>query len=194
MELLLRVAVFAIKTIARTAFPIIVFLNIGPKTGIESRIDVIGDTAYIVGYLSKGMEEKFSNIKGQVKVVVLKSAGGFVGVATVIADVVHNNNMTTIVYDYCYSACTIIFASGKQRFAHPKATFLIHGAHIEGRNRSQYTATAIFQLNAAIINRFIGYGVDEAFIRENVTYPQPMFDSVFSANTALQINLATSIL
>ena len=194
MAPLVRLLLLTINQVVRVFFPIIVFLNIGSETAIESRLDIVGDTANISGYLGKAIGTMFDSIPSSVRIITLKSVGGLVSVSVHISDIVHNNHMTTIVYDYCYSACAIIFASGERRIAHPNATFLIHGAHIEGRDRSQYTASMLFQLNVLIINRYIEYGVDETFIRDNVTYPQPMFQPVFNALTAVRINLATSLL
>ncbi len=181
------------KKIAIAALAIMICQTFGLANASESKLNVAGDTAYISGYLGTDIDASFRGISDSVRTVVIKSEGGLVSVAEHISNIVHKNHMTTIVYDYCYSACAVIFASGERRIAHQNATFLIHGAHIGGGGRSPDIASALFQLNAKVVNRYIEYGVNESFVREHVTYPQAMFESAFDAHTAIQINLATSL-
>ena len=179
--------------IALAAVAIMAFPNIGYANAKDFNIDVAGDTVYISGYLGKPLDASFETIQDKVRNVVIRSQGGLVSVAEHISRIVHKKHMTTIVYDYCYSACTVIFASGERRIAHQKATFMIHGAHIGDGGRSPDGASALFQLNATVIERYIEYGVNESFVRAHVTYPQARFEPAFDAQTAIQINLATSL-
>ena len=179
--------------LATTALAIMIGSNIGVAASRESRLNVSGDTVYISGYIGTELDESFRAIPESVRKVVIKSEGGLVNAAENISNIVHKNHMTTIVYDYCYSACTVIFASGERRVAHPDSKFLIHGAHIGDGGGSPAIASTLFQLNAGVIRRYIEYGVNESFVREHVTYPQAMFGATFDAQTAIQINLATSL-
>ena len=179
--------------IAIAALIIMASQTISAANASEIKLNVAGDTAYISGYLGPDVDASFSVISASVKNVVIKSEGGLTSVAEHISNIVHKNHMTTIVYDYCYSACAVIFASGERRIAYRKATFLIHGAHIRDGGSLPDVASALFQLNSGVINRYIEYGVNESFVREHVTYPQVMFEPVFDARTAIQINLATSL-
>ncbi len=179
--------------IVTAVFAILMSQSIGFAEAREGTLSVAGDTAYISGYIGTDLGALFSAMPGTVKTVNIRSEGGLVNVAVNISNIIHKNHMTTVVNDYCYSACAIIFASGERRIAHRQSTFLIHGAHVRGGSASPNIAMALFQLNASVINRYIEYGVDESFIRRHVTYPQVMFEPAFDARTAMAINLATTL-
>ncbi|MEI7610593.1 MAG: ATP-dependent Clp protease proteolytic subunit [Rhodospirillaceae bacterium] len=179
--------------VTQTALTLIIATIGGFAQASESKIIVSGDTIFISGYIGSDTKKIFSEAPASAKNVDISSAGGLVSAAEYISDIIHERHMTTIVRGYCYSACTIIFASGAQRIAHAESSFSIHGVSIGGRGNAQAFASTAFQINASVINRYIEYGINPAFVREHVTYPQRMFEPAFDAYTAMNINLATEI-
>ena len=176
-----------------TALALIIATMAGFSQASESKTIVSGDTIFISGYIGLDTKKIFSEAPVSTTNVDISSAGGLVSAAEYISDIIHERHMTTIVRGYCYSACTIIFASGTQRIAHTESSFSIHGASVGGRGDAQTFASTAFQINSSVINRYIEYGINPAFVHEHVTYPQRMFEPAFDAYTAIGINLATAI-
>jgi ATP-dependent protease ClpP protease subunit len=62
----------------------------------------------------------------------LNSSGGDIKAASEIVSVMKSKNIRTIVYDQCGSACTMLFAAGRERYAAPEAVIMFHGAQTTG--------------------------------------------------------------
>lgn len=89
-----------------------------PASAIDLRLS--GTTLYLSGLIKPGDEYKFRDfIEGkQINYINLKSSGGQIRVAGDIGRQIRSKSITTVVdasNNFCRSACTIIFAAGKQR-------------------------------------------------------------------------------
>lgn len=95
-----------------------------------------GNVLRILGDIESGTFEKFEkvlNANPSAKYVGLGSAGGSVADALKIGDSVRKHGLSTVLWDNCYSACTLVFLSGVERLIYspyPKLGF--HRVSVDG--------------------------------------------------------------
>lgn len=154
-------------------------------TGLRYTYSYIQDNKLIIhvkGEITKGDAARFpkwvtDNIKTRDKIagVSLDSPGGSVGEALLFADGVQKTEVSTIVEpgDKCVSACFLIFASGKQRFAFKDAHIGVHSLVIKGEGENldakggtldlARIATEKFSVSPAIIGRMVATPPDKIY-------------------------------
>ena len=154
-------------------------LNIStPYKTLKEGITVKDNIAYLYGDIVFGFDDQFSNIPKNVNKLILTSNGGFIAVGEKIAREVKARNMSTIVIGYCYSACTLIFSAGRQRIAKHDADFIVHSvktACANGKENCSYSQEEIDSMeksNERLIALYDMYGVNSAFTRSAVKWPQ----------------------
>lgn len=128
----------------------------------ETLIILGSDTAYISGWIGPINEWYFKSLDfTKIKKVNLSSTGGIFSNATIIAEIVRDNNLETIVDEnnICFSACAIIFQAGTKRTAHVTARFMYHYAY----NRSGLTN------NIIIINEPVSYIMFEQLLEYGIS-------------------------
>lgn len=89
-----------------------------------------GDTLYIFGHINENTVESFEKevqaFGDGIRFVEIRSGGGYVNAAREIAARIEARGYSTRVVTKCSSACLIIFAAGKERYA---GEFSLFGCH-----------------------------------------------------------------
>ena len=94
----------------------------------------------LTGDITKGDSARFASfwrsLPATPVVLLLDSTGGSVGEARDMAELIHRSNVATAVLDnhQCDSACFLLFAAGRQRYAAPGASIGVHGAVTNGQD------------------------------------------------------------
>jgi hypothetical protein len=94
----------------------------------------------LMGDIAKGDSARFTSfwrsLPATPVVLLLDSAGGSVGEARDMAELIHGSKVATAVLDNhrCDSACFLLFAAGRQRYAAPGVSIGVHGAVTNGRD------------------------------------------------------------
>jgi hypothetical protein len=98
-----------------------------------------------------------------VHVVHLNSPGGLVSEGRQMFDLIHGHLLITTTDRYCFSACTLAFLGGRQRYLAPGARLGFHGEFSDTANDSQVQAAQhkdmVTMLSLGIASDF----VDKAF-------------------------------
>jgi hypothetical protein len=82
----------------------------------------------VVAALEKSLSQH-SELKG----IVLDSEGGNIYQARGIAAVIQKHLLNTYTSNYCYSACTIAYVAGRQRYLGPEAKLGFHRYRVDSR-------------------------------------------------------------
>jgi ATP-dependent protease ClpP protease subunit len=79
---------------------------------------------------------------GQIDRLELSSRGGDFFAALHLSWIVHERGLATVVRyaGDCFSACTVIFQAGRERIAHPTASFLYHSVVTQLNGRTYVNA------------------------------------------------------
>ena len=169
--------------------------NATPYKELTGGVTVHDRIAYLYGEITPGIDRVFSRIPMNVDKLILTSPGGLVAEGESIATQVKNRNMSTIVIGYCYSACTVIFAAGRQKIAKNDADFIIHSTRSpcrSGRDECSYSSDEISHMNYSnklLISYYDKFGVDGKFTRSAVRYPQKQNEKRFGPDFAMPIRL-----
>ncbi len=102
--------------------------------GFSLRYDSETHLIHLNGSLEIGVESAFSRLlkkHPEATGVVLESIGGNVYQGRGLANTIINNHLNTYSFNNCYSACTIAYLAGQQRFLGPDAGLGLHSYHIE---------------------------------------------------------------
>jgi hypothetical protein len=154
-------------------------------TGLRYTYSYIQDNKLIIhvgGQIKQGDAARFpkwvtDNIKNGDKIagVSLDSPGGSVREALLLADGVKRTQVPTIVGagETCVSACFLIFAAGKKRFASKEAYIGVHSLVIKGEGENldakgstldlARTATAKFSVPPSIVGRMVATPPDKVY-------------------------------
>lgn len=166
-----------------------------PGPPLKVTVSPDGQTVYLVGMIFDGSFHQFeAAIRNAPKLrrVHLSSAGGYTIEARLIAALVRKRKLDTYVEFYCASACTQIYAAGRERVLGPNAQLGFHQAVMldnrgltagyRPRTDRKLTSTLVFGVNGNDTLR-LAYelaGYDSAFIdkalsfgHENMWLPSP---------------------
>ena len=152
-----------------------------PKTETSPRLFLSpdGETIYLVGEIKDGTFLRFDALllsAPKVKTVSLASVGGLVLEARLVAALVRKRKLTTYVEFYCASACTQIFAAGRERVLGKDAKLGFHQGVSIGADGKTGTSekvtdrtlspTTVFGLSANDTLRYAyqGAGFEQGFI------------------------------
>jgi hypothetical protein len=158
-------------TFASSGFPQLIetsrmaFLGDPDIPAYSIRVMRNGTEAEIAGGFKYGLTDDFSKIlkaSRQIKVVHLDSFGGRVGEAIRLHDLLRMQGVDTYVADGCYSACTIAFAAGRNRFISKDARLGFHAPAFPGMSKEELDAAAIDQKRIFIKSGFNKNFVDKA--------------------------------
>jgi hypothetical protein len=128
-----------------------------------------GTEAEITGGFKYGLTDDFSKIlkaSRQIKVVHLHSTGGRVGEAIKLGEVLGAQGVDTYVSLSCYSACTIAFAAGRNRFIRKGAVLGFHAPAFPGMSVSELQDAALDQRQI-----FIKAGFSKGFVEKALSTP-----------------------
>jgi len=101
-----------------------------------------------------------------VKVVHLVSTGGRIGEAEKVYRTIKDHALSTYVADICYSACTLAFAAGRERWLGTNAQLGFHSASSPGFSLYNVAIANDYQLEM-----FTEQGMDAAFMRKALETP-----------------------
>ena len=174
-----------------------------PATALE--FSTRGDVMTLRGPIRDGDDALFREaLGGGVRVVNLNSGGGKIQPASEIARLIRSKGLTTVTdasSALCASACTVIFAGGRQRYylnagnltegAFSKTNFRGLGFH-EGndplsREKNHYSGRA----TANMINMYYEMGISAASSLATKAPPEQYYR--ISGPTALSFGIATSL-
>jgi hypothetical protein len=155
------------------------------KPNLKVQLSPDGQTIYLVGMILDGSFHRFDEVlRGapKVKRVHLSSSGGYTIEARMIAALVRKRKLDTYVEYYCASACTQVFASGRERVLGPRGQLGFHQAisidpassvkSLRPATDRRLTSTTVFGVNGNDTLR-LAYemaGVDGAFIEKALSY------------------------
>jgi hypothetical protein len=147
----------------------IVFLNDPDIAPYSIRVMRSGTEAEIAGGFKYGLTNDFIRTLAaypNIKVVHLNSLGGRIGEAIRLNGVLRTQGVDTYVSAGCYSACTIAFAAGRDRFLKAGAPLGFHAATFPGTTPSDLDSVKLAQQRV-----FQTAGFDNAFIEKALATP-----------------------
>jgi hypothetical protein len=147
----------------------IVFLDDPDIPDYSIRVMRNGTEAEITGGFKYGLTDDFSKIlkaSRQIKVVHLDSTGGRVGEAIRLNGVLKAQGVDTYVSGGCYSACTIAFAAGRNRFIRKGAILGFHSPAFPGMTKGELESASLDQKQI-----FIKAGFDKRFVDKALSTP-----------------------
>ncbi|KAA0969683.1 hypothetical protein FPY71_14280 [Aureimonas fodinaquatilis] len=128
-----------------------------------------GNELSLQGGIKYGLAERLSNVLAsapEVTVLHLTSTGGRLAEANQLAQLVRDRGLTTYVSGDCLSACTLIFAAGKERWLALGARLGYHGAYFPGLSQEELNNS-----NAEWAALYKRYGVNEDFVARALRVP-----------------------
>jgi hypothetical protein len=128
-----------------------------------------GTEAEITGGFKYGLTDDFIKIlraSRQIKVVHLDSVGGRVGEAIRLNGVLREQRVDTYVSNGCYSACTVAFAAGRNRFLGSGAVLGFHAPAFPGMSKEELDSASIDQKRL-----FIKAGFNKTFVEKALSTP-----------------------
>jgi hypothetical protein len=147
----------------------IVFLDDPDIPAYSIRVMRNGTEAEISGGFKFGLTDDYIKVlkaSRQIKTVHLDSVGGRIGEAIKLNAVLKAEGVDTYVSNGCFSACTIAFAAGRNRFLRKGATLGFHGP--------AFTGTTNFGAEHVVAEKkrlFIAAGFDKSFVDKAVSTP-----------------------
>lgn len=144
-----------------------------------------GTEAEITGGFKYGLTDDFSKIlraSRQIKVVHLDSVGGRVGEAIRLNSVLKTQGVDTYVSNRCYSACTIAFAAGRNRFIRKGAVLGFHAPAFPGLTTSELQSASLDQKDLFIKAGFNRKFVDKALSTPSSDMWKPSADLMAAAD------------
>lgn len=109
--------------------------------------------------------QKFIDTNKNVEEVILSSGGGRMFEALKLSNYIRENNIDTYALNECYSACTVIFIAGKNRFLIDDAKLGFHAVDSE-LNKHSFTPIVFSTIQSKVAKQFKSQGVKEQFLRE----------------------------
>ncbi|WP_394728937.1 hypothetical protein [Altererythrobacter sp. GH1-8] len=135
----------------------------GDSLGNSAELAVVGSTVTVVGTLASGVSLEFSELleaNGNVRKVVLSSAGGRSIEGTRIGQLIRERSLDTHVEGNCESACTLALLAGQRRTASFGSTVGFHQPSFPGT-----TAVEQAGLIEDLSQEYSRAGVSFSFIR-----------------------------
>ncbi len=120
---------------------------------------------YFSGQINPFTPQRFKDYldrNTQLGTLVLESTGGHVYAAREIARLIQQADINTRVDSYCYSSCTLIFASGTKRTAGTRAELGFHGYQYRTGSSAIYDNIESQQHKDTLI--FLKQGISQTFI------------------------------
>jgi GYF domain 2 len=124
-----------------------------------------GTEAEITGGFKYGLTDDFTKIlraSRQIKVVHLDSPGGRIGEAIKLNSLLRSQGMDTYVSSGCYSACTIAFAAGRNRYLRKGAVLGFHAPAFPGTTKDDLESASLDQKRYFAQAGFDGTFIDKA--------------------------------
>jgi len=177
---------------------IVDFVAIATETDQASAFEVglKGDSdLHINGYIAFKLVDEFDKYISQsndIKSVHLSSAGGRLGPALHISNLIRARQINTFADTGCYSACTIVFIGGKDRVVTVGTKLGFHRGSMAGA-----TDADMRSIQAEERNYLLARGVPRSFIRKAYNTPSdrmwyPTYRELMKANIVTHIQVGTT--
>ena len=147
----------------------LVFLNDPDIPAYSIRVMRNGTEAEIAGGFKYGLSNDFTKALASspnIRVVHLNSRGGRVGEAARLNAALRAQGVDTYVSAGCYSACTIAFAAGRNRFLKNGTALGFHAAAFPGATANDLAYTRLDQQRL-----FLAAGFNKAFVDRALSTP-----------------------
>ncbi|HKO69647.1 MAG TPA: GYF domain-containing protein [Bradyrhizobium sp.] len=147
----------------------IVFLDDPDVPAYSIRVMRNGTEAEISGGFKFGLTDDYIKVlkaSRQIKTVHLDSVGGRIGEAIKLNAVLKAHGVDTYVSNGCFSACTIAFAAGRNRFLRKGATLGFHAPAFAGMQ-----TLSLEDVTADQKRLFIAAGFDKSFVDKALSTP-----------------------
>jgi hypothetical protein len=161
-----------------------VFLNDPDIAAYSIRVMRNGTEAEIAGGFKYGLSNDFTKMLAAspgIKVVHLNSLGGRIGEAIRLNEVLQAQGADTYVSAGCYSACTVAFAAGHNRFLKTGAALGFHAAAFPGATANDLAGTRLDQQRLFLAAGFSKAFVDRALSTPNSQMWMPSADELTAA-------------
>ena len=131
---------------------------------------------------------KILHASPQIKVVHLNSVGGRIGEAESLNKVIRDRSLITYTSYRCFSACTVAFAGGRERWIHSRAKLGFHGPRFPGMSDADMADSVRVQEEI-----FRNAGFETHFIKRALGTPNedmwiPSLDEFREANVITNIS------
>lgn len=106
-----------------------------------------GTEIEVTGGFKFGLTADFERVVSaspRIRVIYLTSIGGRIGEAAKLSDAIKKRGLVTYVATHCESACTLAFASGRERWVHQSGKLGFHGLAFPGMTSTGLDAAARF--------------------------------------------------
>ena len=148
-----------------------------------------GSEAEITGGFKYGLTDDFLKIlhaSPQIKVVHLNSPGGRIGEAESLNKVIRGRSLITYTSDRCFSACTVAFAGGRERWIHPRAKLGFHSSAFPGMSDADMVENVKAQKEI-----FSSAGFEARFINRALATPNKICGYLHWMNCAMPMSSQT---
>jgi membrane-bound ClpP family serine protease len=143
-------------------------------TGISTAVRVIHDPVLgrlvLKGGIGLGSYRALKvamEIKPKLDLIELDSPGGYVVEGLAMARLIRTNHMDTVSFDLCASACTLLLASGEDRYLGPDVEVGFHRSSSFGQKPSSSWNPTDYQ----IADYYRARGAEEDFIKKALDTP-----------------------
>jgi hypothetical protein len=168
----------------------IAFMNDPTLPNYALRIMRDGTEVEISGGLKYGVNDDFLRILSAaplVKVVHLNSNGGRIGEAEKLYQTIKTRNLETYTSSGCYSACTIAFIAGQERWLNPNAKIGFHAPAFPGMSREELLGAAEDQRRLMLAAGIPAPFISRALTTDSSSMWYPSIEELLSANVVTGI-------
>ena len=110
------------------------------RSPLQVWADPILGRIVVQGHITHDSDRLFSEVvqaSPQLTVVQIESLGGYVNESMAMARLIRSQNLDTVTFNMCASACTLIFVAGRNRYIGPDALFGFHRAGYAGMGSTE---------------------------------------------------------
>jgi len=153
-----------------------------------------GTEAEITGGIKYGLADDFSKLlkaSQQIRVLHLNSIGGRIGEAEKLYNLVRERGLITYVHSQCLSACTIVFAGGKERYIAKDAVLGFHEPAFPGISQVELQSSVAEQTQIFRDAGFSANFVLRALKTPNSEMWKPKLAELVAANVITRVSAGT---
>jgi GYF domain 2 len=153
-----------------------------------------GREAEIVGGIKYGLTRDFEKVlqaSPDMRVVHLTSLGGRIREAEKLNELFRTRQLTTYVPIYCYSACTIAFAAGRERFLAQNAHLGFHGPAFPGLGKWELNTSIAEQKTFFRLADMKSDFIDKALATPSKDLWKPTMDELLQAHVITSVSDGT---
>ncbi|MHD0644923.1 COG3904 family protein [Pseudomonas aeruginosa] len=150
-------------------------MGIEQKEHFEHKFEISHDGRVLkfTGNIHPGSVEELNILTStnkNIRVISLKSIGGYASDADKMVETLRKRGISTYTDGLCASACTDVFAGGKERIIGPNAKLGYHGQYLSDADKGSFVPKCI-GFHDDQIKKLMGYGASREFADKAVSYP-----------------------